>query len=86
MDGGGRRRERRRIVRQTGSRWHRCEDYYGYSFGSGTHFTSPFVTQPIATGQRNNPRGLTVNGRIRGLDTIPFRKSFKFDLEVWKWR
>ena len=63
-----------------------AEDYYGYSFGSGSQFGSPFVTQPIATGQRNNPNGLTVNGRVRGLDAIPFNESLKFDLEVWKWR
>jgi hypothetical protein len=29
---------------------------------------------------------LTVNGRVRGLDAIPFHQSFKFDLELWKWR
>ncbi len=63
-----------------------AEDYYGYSFGSGANFQTPFVSQPIATGQRNNPNGLTVNGRVRGLDAITFEQSLKFDLEVWKWR
>ncbi len=63
------------------------EDYYGYSFGSAALFDSPFVTQPIATGQRDaTGNGLTVNGRVRGLDTLPFEESLKFDMEVWKWR
>ena len=62
------------------------EDYYGYSFGSGKEFTSPFVTQPNAAGNRADNRALTVNGRVRGLDAIPFDHSFKFDMEVWKWK
>jgi hypothetical protein len=62
------------------------EDYYGYSFGSGREFSSPFVTQPIAAGNRTDDGALTVNGRARGLDAIPFHESFKFDLELWKWR
>jgi hypothetical protein len=62
------------------------EDYYGYSFGSGQEFTSPFVTQPIAAGNRTDDGALTVNGRVRSLDAIPFEASFKFDMELWKWR
>ncbi len=62
------------------------EDYYGYSFGSGKEFTSPFVTQPNAAGNRADDGALTVNGRVRGLDAIPFDQSFKFDMEVWKWK
>ncbi len=62
------------------------EDYYGYSFGSGKEFTSPFVTQPNAAGNRADNGALTVNGRVRGLDAIPFDHSFKFDMEVWKWK
>ncbi len=62
------------------------EDYYGYSFGSGKEFTSPFVTQPIAAGNRTDDGALTVNGRVRGLDAIPFQESLKFDMELWKWR
>ena len=61
------------------------EDYYGYSFGSGTLFESPFVTQPVADGNGGGANGLTVNSRVRGLDAIPFDSSFKFDLEIWKW-
>ncbi len=63
------------------------EDYYGYSFGSSTEFESAFVSQPIATAQRDaTGSGLTVQGRVRGLDAITFEQSLKFDMEVWKWR
>ncbi len=62
------------------------EDYYGYSFGSGREFLSPFVTQPNAAGNRSDRGALTIQGRVRGLDAIPFDESFKFDMEVWKWR
>lgn len=62
------------------------EDYYGYSFGSGKEFQSLFVTQPLAAGNRTDDGALTVNGRVRGLDAIPFHHSFKFDMELWKWR
>jgi hypothetical protein len=59
------------------------EDYYGYSYGSGSLFSNPFVNQPLADG--NSSTGRTVNSRVRGLDAIPFNESFKFDLEIWKW-
>jgi len=59
------------------------EDYYGYSFGSGKPFASPFVGQPSSIGERQG--GPTVNSRVRGLDAIPFDRSFKFDLEIRKW-
>ena len=81
LDGEGVGSAARPDHRGTGS-----EDYYGYSFGSGQEFTSPFVTQPIAAGNRTDDGALTVNGRVRGLDAIPFHESFKFDLELWKWR
>ena len=56
-------------------------------------FTSPFVAQPngsVNLGPDVPRRDLdlnnvTINSRIRGLDAIPFHKSFKFDMEVWKW-
>ena len=62
------------------------EDYYGYSFGSGKEFVTPFVTQPNAAGNRRDDGSLTIQGRVRGLDAIPFDQSFKFDMEIWKWR
>lgn len=64
------------------------EDYYGYSFGSPSEYGSPFVGQPFArgNGDQAGSGGLTVNSRVRGLDAVPFNESFKFDMEIWKWR
>lgn len=61
------------------------EDYYGYSYGSGTLFSSAFVNQPVADGNAGVANGVTVNSRVRVLDAIPFEQSFRFDMEVWKW-
>ncbi len=62
------------------------EDYYGYSFGSGQEFLSPFVTQPNAAGNRGTNGELTIQGRVRGLDAIAFEQSLKMDMEIWKWQ
>ncbi len=60
------------------------EDYYGYSFGDrGVFFEAPFHAQPRAEG--NHSPGYTVDTRTLSLDAIPFRKSFKFDMEIWHW-
>ena len=60
------------------------EDYYGYSWGDrGGFFEAPFIAEPRAEG--NKSPGYTVNTRTRSLDTIPFRKSLKFDMEIWHW-
>lgn len=57
------------------------EDYYGYAWGDKSkEFTAPFHAQPSAKG--NNSPGLTVNLRQRSLDTIPFQKSLKLDMEL----
>ena len=59
------------------------EDYFGYAWGLGTPFHHPFIAQPI--GEGNLTTGVTVNSRVRALDKIPFRKSLKFDMELWHW-
>ncbi len=59
------------------------EDYYGYAWGSPNFFESPFHAQPIV--ERKDMFGKTVNSRYRILDGIPFRKDFRFDMEVWHW-
>jgi hypothetical protein len=64
------------------------EDYYNYSWGHPADFFSAFVNQPNASAQSNSPGytingdGLSVNSRVRGLDTIPFDQSLKFDMEI----
>ena len=60
------------------------EDYYGYAWCTPEFFCSPFHSQPLAGGPRNS--GQVTNTRVRLLDGIPFRKSFRMDMEVWHWR
>jgi hypothetical protein len=59
------------------------EDYYGYSYGNTTLFQGPFSNQVRCDGPGN--QGNTVVTRTRCLDTIPFTRSLKFDMEVWHW-
>ena len=59
------------------------EDYYGYAWVGCALFSEPFLSQPIADGNRGI--GLTVNNRWRSLDTMPFNKSLKLDMELWHW-
>ncbi|MCH8823833.1 MAG: DUF2961 domain-containing protein [Planctomycetes bacterium] len=59
------------------------EDYYGYGWGSTELFESPFHNQTRSDGPRNF--GFTSVNRFRFLDAIPFKKSLKFDMEVWHW-
>ncbi len=59
------------------------EDYYGYAWVGSPTFSQPFLSQPISQGNRG--RGLTVNGRWRMLDAMPFNSSLKLDMEIWSW-
>lgn len=59
------------------------EDYYGYAWCRPEVFSAPFHAQPH--GEGNLSPGFTVNSRWRALDNIPFRKSLKFDMEMWHW-
>jgi hypothetical protein len=60
------------------------EDYYGYAWCTPEFFESPFHAQPRAEGPGN--KGHVTNTRVRLLDGIPFKKDFRFDMEVWHWR
>lgn len=59
------------------------EDYYGYAWCKPNFFESAFHAQP--SGDGNLTPGFTVNCRYRSLDAIPFRKSIRFDMELWHW-
>ncbi len=59
------------------------EDYYGYAWCKPNFFESAFHAQP--SGDGNLVPGFTVNCRYRALDAIPFKKSIKFDMELWHW-
>lgn len=57
------------------------EDYYCYAWCRPQWFSNICSSQPI--GEGNKTPGLTVNNRYRLLDTIPFTRSFAFDMEIW---
>ncbi len=59
------------------------EDYYGYAWCRPEFFEAPFHAQPNGSG--NLAGGFAVNSRYRALDTIPFTKSLRFDMEMWHW-
>jgi len=62
------------------------EDYYGYAWGMAEHYSSPFISMPARDLKgRSNWMGFTTTSRMRGLDAIPFERSFRFDMEIWDW-
>jgi hypothetical protein len=61
------------------------EDYYGYAWGHPETFNHIFNAQPLGKANLMDRGGTTVNVRVRDLDAIPFKKSFKFDMESWNW-
>jgi len=60
------------------------EDYYGYAWCLPYTFNTPFIAQPLASG--NSKKGQTVNTRIRLLDDIPYRSGIRFDMEFLAWK
>ena len=60
------------------------EDYYGYAWCTPKFFQSPWRAQPRVEGPGNF--GNTTNLRFRSLDRIPFKKDFRFEMEVWHWK
>ena len=59
------------------------EDYYGYAWCCNEPFVHAYHNQPRCDGPGNY--GQTCVNRFHVIDTIPFTKSFKFDMEVWHW-
>ncbi|MBK1825541.1 glycoside hydrolase family 172 protein [Haloferula rosea] len=71
------------------------EDYYGYSWGGAStdFYDHPFHAQPRShkfnklnrqpSGYPKTTRGYSTETRTRSLDTMPFSKSLKLDMEVW---
>ena len=64
------------------------EDFFGYSWGPGEAFTDhPFLALPLSDAHRASetaPRRAAAYRRRR-LDSIPFTRSLKLDVEVWHW-
>jgi hypothetical protein len=59
------------------------EDYFGYAWCDPTPFMAPHHAQVVCQGPANF--GFTVLHRSHQLDSVPFGKSFRFDLERWHW-
>jgi hypothetical protein len=59
------------------------EDYYGYAWSDPKPFQHPYHNQTLCDGPGN--RGRTSVNRFHILDSIPFEKSFRFDMEFWHW-
>lgn len=59
------------------------EDYYGYAWGSTELFTHAYHSQSRCDGPANY--GRTAVNRFHIIDSIPFRKRFRFDMEIWHW-
>lgn len=59
------------------------EDYYNSSWAPVTVFHTPFGGAPRA--DQESSHGYNTFFRTRLLDNIPFRKSFRYDLELISW-
>jgi len=59
------------------------EDYYNYSWSHTGLFQTPFANQVRCDGPGN--RGYSIVNRTRSLDSIPFTRSLRFDMEIWHW-
>ena len=59
------------------------EDYFGYAWCDPTPFTAPFHAQVRCDGPLNF--GFTQLHRTHVLDSVPFQRSLRFDLERWHW-
>lgn len=59
------------------------EDYFGYAWCDPHPFQSAFHAQVQCDGPGNY--GFTAVHRTHQFDSVPFEKSFRFDLEVWHW-
>ncbi|MBU0641515.1 MAG: DUF2961 domain-containing protein [Planctomycetes bacterium] len=60
------------------------EDYYGYAWCCNEPFTHAYHNQPRCDGPGNY--GHTAVNRWHIIDRIPFKKSFRFDMELWHWQ
>ncbi len=60
------------------------EDYFGYAWSSPALFEEPYHAQPRADGPANG--GQVANVRWHVIDSIPFTKELKFQLEAWHWK
>lgn len=60
------------------------EDYYNTSWAPVVIFQTPFANAPRADNQSSH--GYNTFTRTRNLDGVPFKKSFKYNLEMLSWK
>ncbi|MCW3054242.1 MAG: hypothetical protein JWN14_3412 [Chthonomonadales bacterium] len=60
------------------------EDYYNVSWAPTPVYQTPFANGPRVDESRS--QGHNTYTRTRNLDTIPFRKSVQFDMEIMHWQ
>ena len=60
------------------------EDYYNASWAPTPVYQTPFANGPRADNSRSE--GHNTYTRTRNLDTIPFRRSLQFDMEIEHWQ
>jgi hypothetical protein len=60
------------------------EDYYNASWAPTPTYQTPFANAPRIDDPKS--RGNNTNTRTRNLDTIPFQKSLRFDMEIEHWQ
>jgi len=60
------------------------EDYYGYSYAPKPVHQTPFCGEPRIDSPMT--QGHNTDTRTRNLDVIPFRRSFRFDMELISWK
>jgi len=59
------------------------EDYFGYAWCDPTPFEAPFHAQVQCEGPVNY--GFTQLHRTHVLDSVPFQRALRFELERWHW-
>jgi hypothetical protein len=60
------------------------EDYYGYSYAPKPAHQGTFCGEPRL--DQEMTQGHSTSTRTRNLDTIPFRRSLRFDMELISWK
>ena len=58
------------------------EDYFGFAWCSNELFQHPFRSQTMAQGNQSNRRIASMH-RVHLLDTLPFHRWAKFEMEAW---
>jgi hypothetical protein len=61
------------------------EDYFGFAWSATTTFEHPYHALTVAPPPGNGFSGVFSMNRFLIADPVPFRRSLRFDLELWHW-